>query len=62
MKNYTYTITYIARIDEDNIVGELSICAKTDFEAYTFALSSIYTKLPTKAILFQIHLGDKKEL
>lgn len=62
MKNYLYKITYTAKMEGANIVGELSICAKTDFEAYTFALASIYTKLPTNATLYNIHLGEKKEL
>jgi hypothetical protein len=62
MKNYLYTITYTARAKGSDIVGELTICAKTDFEAYTFAVSSIYTKLPTQATLYNIHLGVKKEL
>lgn len=62
MKKYLYTITYTAKMKGADIVGELSICAKTDFEAYTFAIASIYTKLPTEATLYNIHLGVKKEL
>ena len=62
MKGYLYTIIYTARTEGADIRGELSIWAKTDFEAYTFAVSSIYTKLPTQATLYNIHLGVKKEL